>query len=99
MPEPSSRLWELRDFETFLDAWIHTEHPEQEVVLEVAAWILSRMDDPYQGVTRQPDTPDYWHGRIPGTDRGDTSVYCAYYILVAEHAVRCDIFGTLNRPV
>jgi len=48
VPE-SSALWRLDGFEYHLDIWIDLEKPEQELINEVLAWVISRADDPFKG--------------------------------------------------
>jgi hypothetical protein len=52
MPERS--LWTLINFEQALDRWIDTDGPDEELRNVILNWLLSRLDDPYQGVLREP---------------------------------------------
>jgi hypothetical protein len=92
--------WQLRAFLERLDDWAQREYPSDELRRLVTAWILSRYDDPYQGVRREPGFDNLWFGKIPGSHRsGDgTVVTCSYFINEATHTVQCDNFGTLNLP-
>lgn len=98
MPE-SSALWRLDGFEYHLDIWIDLEKPEQELINGVLAWVISRADDPYQGVAREPGFDNLWHGRVPRTSYGGTTVVCSYFVFARERSVRCNSIATLNRPV
>lgn len=98
MPD-STAQWELQGFQRHADIWISTEDPDQDLKNEVLEWLLSRMDDPYQGVKREPGFDNLWYGPVPGTHRGYTVVVCAYFILEAGHAVKCNSIATLNMPI
>ena len=91
--------WSLEGFEEHLDIWISREDPDADLRLVVAEWILTRFDDPYQGVRREPPFDNLWFGLVPGSRRGDLVVTCAYWILEREHTVRCDSFATLRLPI
>lgn len=97
---PESAPWQLADFLEKLDLWIRLEAPPQEVRERVTAWIFTRMDDPYQGVRREPGFPNLWFGPIPGSEYGAAGVVCcSYWIFEKGRRVQCDSFATLNRPV
>lgn len=96
---PSSGRWALTNFLDQLDRWIAQEEPSEYVRVTVTAWILTRCDDPYQGVRRERRFANLWYGPVPGSDEGDTVVQCAYWIEEADRIVRCDSFATLSRPV
>lgn len=91
-------MWQLRDFEYHADIWINTENPDQILINEVFEWILSRMEDPYQGVRREPGFDNLWYGPVPQANRQDTTVVASYWIVEGEHVVRCNSIATLNRP-
>ncbi|MGH3975205.1 MAG: hypothetical protein ACRDS9_18025, partial [Pseudonocardiaceae bacterium] len=56
----------------------------------VMAWILTRYDDPYQGVRRERDLPNLWFGRVPNSYHGSGQVViCSYWIEEFSHTVRC----------
>ena len=59
--------WQLKDFEESLDHWISLESPDDDLRLVVTAWVLTRFDDPYQGVRREPGFANLWFGPIPGS--------------------------------
>ncbi|MFG1659140.1 hypothetical protein ACGFIY_21665 [Micromonospora chersina] len=91
--------WTLHDFEMHLDVWIQSEEPSQDLVCVVAAWMVGRVDDPYQGVQRENSMPNLWFGPIPGTDQFETVVTCSYFIEESTRSVKCVAVATLNRPV
>jgi uncharacterized phage-associated protein len=63
----------------------------------VTAWILTRYDDPYQGVRRETRYPNLWFGAIPNTGHGlGYVVGCAYWIDESARTVQCDSFATLS---
>ena len=93
-------MWTLAAFEERLDAWISLEDPDERLRLLVTAWILSRLDDPYLGVTREPAFANLWHGTVPGSlHDSDSVVVCAYWIYEASRTVVCESFATLTLPV
>jgi hypothetical protein len=99
MPSPDPR-WVLEGFLERLDTWIADESPADDLRLAVTAWILSRMEDPYEGVRREPDFENLWFGAVPGTETtAGTVVACSYWIAEARGTVRCDSFATLSLPI
>ena len=93
-------MWTLDLFEVKLDEWIALEDPRDAVRLETTAWILTRVDDPYDGVHQESGFDNLWYGTVPGTWHGEGNVViCAYWIFERDHVVRCDRFGTLSWPV
>ncbi|MFY1689410.1 hypothetical protein [Plantactinospora sp. WMMB782] len=96
-------LWQLVDFEARFDAWADRDNPSTELRIVVAEWILTRMEDPYEGARREPGFPDLWSVRIRGTAVGRpgafTMVLCSFWIKETEHGVVCDNFATLGYPV
>jgi hypothetical protein len=99
VPDGPSRLWSLENFGDRLDAWAEGQQPDDDLRVIVTAWALSRMDDPYQGVRREPQFENYWFGTVPDSLRGDHVVTCAYWIFERERIVRCDSFATLGLPL
>lgn len=96
----SAPSWQLAGFLERLDDWVAREAPPEDVRLIVTAWILSRLDDPYQGVRRAAGFPNLWYGVVPKSDYGsDLVVVCSYWIEESKRAVRCDDFASLTRPV
>ncbi len=104
-PEPLRRtpdppLWTLLGFLERLDQWVARESPADEVRLLVTAWIMSRYDDPYQGVRREGKFPNLWFGPVPESqDRTGRVVACSYWIDEVNHTVRCDSFDTFYLPL
>lgn len=92
--------WTLRRFLHQLDRWATEESPDLDLKLTVTAWILSRADDPYQGVRREPDFENLWFGPVPATRHGRNQVVCcSYRIIERDRTVVCDSFATLSLPV
>jgi hypothetical protein len=74
------------------------ESPEVELRMAVRDWLLSRLDDPYQGVRLEPGFENFWSCVIAGTRRGWTAVVCSYFIFEATGTVRCNGLATLSWP-
>jgi hypothetical protein len=74
------------------------DSPPDEVRLIVAAWVIGRFDDPYQGMNREPGFANLWYGRIPGTVFKGNVVTCSYWIEATDWKVRCNAFATLRYP-
>ena len=92
--------WNLVGFLERLYAWVDLETPEDDLVLIVIAWIMTRFDDPYRGVRRESGFPNLWFGQIPDSDDGTGRVVtCSYWIIESTRTVCCDNFGTLGLPV
>lgn len=99
VPERSS-AWTLEGFLDRLDAWVELESPADDLRLIVTAWVLTRYDDPYQGVRRERGFPNLWFGAIPHSYDGRGAVVaCSYWIEESRHTVRCDSFATLGLPL
>lgn len=98
MPDGS---WLLEDFLEQLDRWAERESVSIDLKFVVTEWVLSRMDDPYEGVRREPTMPNLWYGKVPNTyDATDrTVIVCSYFINEHEHSVRCDSFARLGLPI
>jgi hypothetical protein len=92
-------MWKLEGFLECFDAWADRESPSDDLRVFVTAWIMSRFDDPYRGVRREPGFDNLWFGVVP-MSRNDSGavVTCAYWIEESQHTVRCDSFATLNPP-
>ena len=45
----------------------HSERPWQDANTE---WLMSRLEDPYQGVTRADGFDNLWYGTVPGSAHG-----------------------------
>jgi len=91
--------WQLKDFEESLDHWISLESPDDDLRLVVTAWVLTRFDDPYQGVRREPGFANLWFGPIPGSVQAGRIVVCSYLITDRERLVKCNSFATLRLPL
>ena len=97
--EPGS-LWRLEGFLDRLDQWVDTENPSEDLRFIVTEWTITRQDDPYQGVRREPGFPNLWFGMIPDSQDGKGQVVtCAYWIEEVSHTLRCDSFATMSWPV
>lgn len=94
-----SALWRLENFEVSLDSWIAQVAPSDDVRLVVTAWVISRLDDPYLGVRREPGFANLWFGSIPDSVQAGTIVACAYWIYEGRRTVKCDSFATLRLPL
>ena len=84
-------VWALENFEACLDAWIEHERPSDELRILVTAWVLSRFDDPYVDVRREPSFDNLWFGAVPGSVHGEGRVVvCSYWIheVPARRALR-----------
>ncbi len=92
--------WRQAAFETRLDEWIELEGPSLHLRRLVTAWVLTRLENPYDGMQRQQGFANLWFGRIPGTYQpGDgTVVVCSLWIEESSRMVRCDRIGTLTIP-
>jgi hypothetical protein len=89
----------LDKFPERFGAWVELESPPDNVRRIVGNWILTRYDDPYQGVQRVEDKPNLWFGQIPNSrDGSGRVVVCSYWIEESSRTVRCDLFGTLRPP-
>jgi hypothetical protein len=95
-----AKAWTLVGFLERLDAWADLESPEDDLRLLVTAWILTRYDNPYQGVRREPSFPNLWFGAVPNSYHGDGNVVaCAYWVEESSRVVRCDSFASLRLPL
>ena len=84
--------WNLAEFEEWLNRWIAQESPSEDLRLAVAHWLLSRLEDPYQGMRREAEGhPNLWFGMVQ-------AVYCSYLIFEQTGTVRCNSLSTLSWP-
>lgn len=65
----------------------------------VLNWLLSRIDDPYDGLRRQPDFDNLWFGVVPGSLHSGEVIACSLWVFEQNHSVRCDRIATLSWPV
>ncbi|MGH3932404.1 MAG: hypothetical protein ACRDTF_20790 [Pseudonocardiaceae bacterium] len=99
MPD-GAPLWELKKFIERFDAWAELESPSDDLRPRVLEWVMSRRENPYQGVDRVSGFPNLWFGQIPNSDDGHGNVVvCSYWVTVSTNTVTCDNFGTLSRPL
>ena len=89
----------LEDFLDRIDVWADSQQPSQDLVLHVMAWLLTRYEDPYQGVRREPGFDNLWQATIPHTHHRGYVVVCSYFIYEGERKLRCNAFATLGWPV
>jgi hypothetical protein len=92
-------FWRLTDFGERLDIWVAEQGASSELRRLVATWILTRFDDPYQGVNRVSGFANLWFGQVPGSVHGEHAVCCTYRIFELERTVHCDNFATLSLPI
>lgn len=94
--------WKLEGFLEWLEIWEKNE-PVSAVDgdrrLIVAAWIMDRCADPYDGVRRDPHMPNLWFGGIPGTEHDGQIVCCSYWVDQSTRTISCDIISTLSLPI
>jgi hypothetical protein len=100
MPESG---WNLAGFDEWVDLWISRDAPDQDTRHQVRAWLITRIDDPYEdmeliGVTGGLGHPNLWGGWVPGTVWDFRGVYCSCMIFPATGTVRCDSLATLAWP-
>lgn len=99
MSADSRGTWKLEGFIERLDEWIERESPGDDLRLAVTSWVLSRLDDPYEGVRREPGFPNLWFGVVPRTGHDDNrTVVCSYWIQETLRRVRCDSIAGLRWP-
>jgi hypothetical protein len=99
MPSKDEPGWRLEGFLERLDAWAERESPSGDLKLLVTAWIMTRYEDPYQGMRRERGFPNLWFGSVPHSEVAGTTVVCTYWIEESARTVRCDGFATLNLPI
>lgn len=98
VPEPGPG-WRLDGFEERLDAWAEREgeNVDQNLILFVLGWVLTRGVDPYEGAEREPGFPNLWSAWVPEVrDAEGRGVLCSYWIDEATRVVRCDNYGLLS---
>lgn len=95
----ASALWKLENFIECLDIWVDLEKPPDGLRRLVTAWIMSRSEDPYQGVRREAGHPNLWFGPVPGSARDGMVVACSFWIYELRRTVKCNSFGTLSLPI
>lgn len=91
--------WRLVGGEERLDEWVDLEGPADWLRVLVLNWLLSRVDDPYDGLRRQPDFDNLWFGVVPGSLHSAQVIACSLWVFEHSHSVRCDRIATLDWPV
>jgi len=66
--------WQILGTEECLDRWQDREEPSTDLSFLVAEWLVSKLDDPYQGMRRVPELPNLWFGKVSRSDHGADSV-------------------------
>ena len=95
----AERGWRQLGFEQRLEEWLELEAPDQDLRTAVLTWVLSRLDDPYAGMRREPGFDNLWFGVIPGTLREPaTVVACSLWIEEGSRTIRCDRIASLSWP-
>lgn len=100
MVEPPT--WRLVEFIERFEMWAEREgvNVDTDLRIVVRSWLMSRMEDPFQGVRRVPGFDTLWSGVVPGSHDGRGNVVnCSYFVDVAARVVKCDNFGLLSWPV
>ncbi len=94
-------LWRLIDVDDRLDEWIERESPNQDLIIAVTAWTLSRMEDPYESLRRDPGFANLWFGKVPRTYDPDTrtAIACTLFVDEQSHEVKIDRFARLGVPI
>jgi hypothetical protein len=92
-------FWESVGFHERCASWIADQSPALDVISIVTLWIDRQTRvDPFRGVRRHTEiATNLWGGRVPGTVRGDTAVFCSYWIFEDMRQIRCDSLATLSR--
>jgi hypothetical protein len=96
----SPNPWQILGTEDCLTRWQDLEKPSTDLCFLVAEWLLSKMDDPYQGMRRVPNFPTLWFGKVARSDHGaDSVVVCSYEIDEDTHTVYVRSIATLSKPI
>lgn len=92
--------WRLIGFEERLEEWQRSESADDDLLLIILPWVMSRSEAPYSGMKREPEFDNLWFGPVPNTEDGQGHVVaCSYWIEEESHCVRCDSFATLSLPL
>ena len=96
---PDGGSWTLELFLERLDLWEDQEDPPPDLLIIVASWIQSRMDDPFENAERVDGFEELWFAVVPNSHDGGRVVTCTYWIYPAQRIVQCSYFGTLSLPI
>lgn len=100
MTEEGGLSWKLERFPETLNMWVEICSPSREILRAVRNWVVTRYEDPYEGVKREPRIDNLWYGVVPGTNdgRGNVAV-CSYFVYESTRTVVCNGCSTLSLPV
>lgn len=92
--------WRLVDFLVRLDEWAKRENASDDLRLLVTAWIMSRYEDPYEGMRLEPGWGNLWFGPVPNSEDGAGQIVtCSVFIEESTRTVRCNSIATLSLPI
>lgn len=57
--------WALANFADVMELWIERDGPIPRIVMNVGEWVMSRSDDPYEGVRREAGFPNLGERLFP----------------------------------
>lgn len=91
--------WRVEQVDACLDRWHQIDDPSPDLRVHVAAWLMTRGVDPYEGATADADQSDLWFARVPDSGDGCGNVVtCSYRIDTVARTVTCDIIVALPWP-
>ena len=100
MPGSPPTRWRLDGFDERYQEWLDQEHPDHSLGTLVLNWLFTRMEDPYEGVTRESGFPNLWWGGVPFSGHGDDQVVVVvYWVNESTHSLRCDRIASLTWPL
>jgi hypothetical protein len=97
--------WNLTNLDVHLELWQQICDPPQDVRLIVAEWLMSRLEDPYEGMRHEDVNtdgqghPNLWSGVVPGTHRDGTVVLVSVLVFEQIGTVRFESIMTLGWPI
>ena len=100
MPDSPPTRWRLDGFDDRYQEWLDHEQPDHSLGTVVLNWLFTRMEDPYEGVTREAGFPNLWWGAVPFSGHADDQVVVVvYWINESTHSLRCDRIASLTWPL